>query len=304
MSNQSDKSKPFPDSAKKGFENVKIEENPKSIEDTSRNKEKEPFSKNNKNSKDTSNSNSKLKRGKIVSNLVRLALRKSPTHQLKNEELQKCGLNIEQCDQVREAISKADAFRSNIVFSSIASVFAVILGFLDTLFKVVLVTSLFLLILQIPYINSQANKHLRDSVYEAQFNYQKYEITLKQFSDILSKYKIKRTEEEIPQQIKEDREKSKRWIRYKGKKVETIWKEIMNSPLKSQDKINDLFQIYQQTLKYYSPGLPTQKADYLNAAIISLVVLLTYMFVQSLFGISSKSFFRYITLKNAINKVV
>ncbi|MDX1919334.1 MAG: hypothetical protein SFU25_01205 [Candidatus Caenarcaniphilales bacterium] len=245
-----------------------------------------------------------------VEQVTKLALKKSPTHQLKNDELQKCGVNYEECDKVRDAISKADAFRNNMFFSFLSCIFSQVGSVLDTIVKVILVLAVFLLSLQVPYINTQANDHLKDFVAEATFNYQKYEITLEQFSEIFKKYKIKgaKAEEEVPEQIKQDKATSQRWMQYKDKSVESIWKEVFKKPFapeaKSKDKFNDLMTIYKKTLKKYQPGLPTSVTAYRDAVFVAVLFLIIFIFMQNILGLSLKSWMRGVSLKHELRKVL
>lgn len=245
-----------------------------------------------------------------VEQVVKLVLKKSPTHQFKNDELQKCGVGLEECDQVRDAISKADAFRNNLFFSFISCILSQIGSVLDSIIKVGLVLVVFLLSLQVPYINTQANDHLKDFVAEASFNYQKYEITLEQFSEIFKKYKIKaaKVEEEVPQQIKQDKETSQRWMKYKDSTIESIWKEILKKPFdpqsNSKEKLDDLSTIYKKTIKQYKPGLPTSMSAYRDAVFVALLFLILFIFIQNILGLSFKGWARSISLKHELRKVL
>jgi hypothetical protein len=225
----------------------------------------------------------------VLDKVVKLALRKSATHQFKNDELQKCGVTPENCDSVREAISKADAFRNNAFFAFVSGLFSQIGGFFDSIFKVVLIMAIFLLSLQVPYINSN-----------------KYEITVEQFSEILKKYKINPADakKEIPAQVKEDKEKSQRWMKYKDSTVESLAKEAIKSPAESKEKIDDLKLIYQKTFKAYKPGLPDSALAYRDAAFVSVIVLVLFILLQSLFGILVKGFFRSSSLRAELRKVL
>lgn len=275
------------------------------------NQESDPFKSTNQKANifdsNTSNNKQSLMNSKqVLDSVVKLALKHSPTHQLKNEELIKAGVPLESCDLVREAISKSDRFRNNFILAFFSGIFSQVGGFVDTVFKVLLVFVVFLLSLQVPYINAQANTNLQEMVSEAEFNYNKYEITVEQFSEIMKKYKIDpaNAAKEVPQQVKQDKEKAERWIKYKDQSVESLIKSSADKPNESQTKIEDLKEVYSKTFKNYKPGLPEGFLAYRNAAFASVIILVLYILLQNLFAIFFKSFFRASSLRGELRKVL
>ena len=185
---------------------------------------------------------------------------------------------------MREAVSKAGNARSNIVFNFLGWVFGQFGSFVDTIIKVVLVLFFFLLALQFPYLNDQANITLKNLITEAEGNYQKYEITVKQIAEILARYQVKQAkiEKDIPEQVKKDKEAAERWLKYKNITIENIWASIPQNWSKAKTTFDDLFVIYQKTWTNYKPGFPNGKNAYIQAGIASGLGLIAYIILQAL----------------------
>lgn len=251
-----------------------------------------------------------IERKNLMQEVWNLIKNKPANYQLKDEELAKCGLKPEKFDAVREAVSKAGNAKSNIIFDFFGWIFGQVGSFIDTIIKVILVFLVFLLALQFPYLNDQANITLKGLVSEAEVNYQKYEITVKQIAEILARYQVKQAkiEKDIPEQVKKDKEAAERWLKYNNKTVQDIWSSI--NPFTKpnlewpQSKIDDLVTIYQKTLTNYKPGLPNGRNAYIQAGIVSGLVLLGYIVFQALFAASAKNIMRKSALKRELKKVI
>ena len=247
-----------------------------------------------------------LNKKQIIKDLWKTIGNKSASHQLKAEEMTKCGISEDKHDKVREAISKANSSGQNIVFSALAWFFGTIGNFIDSIFKVILIAFVFLLSLQLPYLNEHANQKSKEIVQKAESGLQKHEETLSQFKQVLAKYKIKEqnAEQEIPATVKEDKESALRWLKYKDKTVESIWKELKEKPFNSGDKVQDLSFIYGESWKNYSPGLPHTKNAYVNSGILGLLALIVYLVLQSLINSLLKKRVRYLAIKHEVQKVI
>jgi hypothetical protein len=241
----------------------------------------------------------------LLQSLWKLVRNKPSGYQLKDSDLLKCGVSIEQCDRVREAITKADSARPNFILDFFVWVFSQIGNFLDTIIKLILTVGIFALSLQVPYLNEQANTQLQNMVSEAAFNDQKYAITIKQLGEILARYNVKesKVERAVPEQVKQDHEQSQHWMKYKGSSVESIWQQIPKDWAHSRDKIDDLLVIYKKTVATFKPGLPANKQSYVNAGLITLIALLSYIILQALFAAFCKNTLRKISIQNELRRI-
>lgn len=242
---------------------------------------------------------------KILQEVCKLALSKNTAYQFKDEELQKCGVAGEKYDRVREAITKAESAGQNVVFSFTGWLFAQVTNFIDSVFKVIIVAFVFLLSLQVPYLNEQANRELTESIKQADLGLEKHQETIREFTALMKKNKIKgvQLEQEIPQ-LKKDKEEAERWLQYKDRTVESVWREISKEPFHSQAKIADLKVIYENALANYRPGFPMTGQPYFNAGVIALLALIVYSLLQSLLSLSFKNYFRRLSLKHQLKKVL
>lgn len=244
----------------------------------------------------------------IMQAVWKLVKNKPASYQVRDEDLVKCGVHPTQCDRVREAVSRASSSGQNFVLGFFGWIFGQVGNFLDTIFKVALLIMVFLLSLQWPYLNEQANAKLRSLVSDGEFNYQKYDIAAKQLTENLALlgYKLDRSklDKAIPQQMKEDRKKAARWLKYKGQTVEGIWASIPQDWSQTKPKLGALSEIYGETLKTYKPGLPMGKAPYLNAALVCLLVLSSYLILQSLLGLAFKNKLRQMALHRELKKAL
>ncbi len=247
-----------------------------------------------------------LSKKQVIKDLWQVIGNKSSSYQLKAEEMAKCGISPDKHDKVREAISKANSSGQGFVFSALGWFFGQIGNFIDSIFKIILIMFIFLLSLQLPYLNEHANQKLKEIVQKAELDLQKYEETLTQFKEVLAKYKIKEqnAEKEIPARVKEDKEAAQRWLKYKDKTVESIWKAVGEKPFGSGDKIQDLSFIYRESLKTYSVGLPHTKNAYINSGILGLLALVIYLVLQSLSTSLTKKRMRYLAFKHEVQKVI
>ncbi len=247
-----------------------------------------------------------INREKTFKSLWQLVKSKPSGYQFKDEDLARCEVPPEKQDRVREAITRAGTAWQNPVFSFFGWIFKQIGSFIDTIFRVVLILLVFLLSIQFPYIQEQANGTLERQVATAEGNYQKYEITVKQFAEILSRYKVKENniEKAIPEQVKKDKNQSVRWLNYKGRTVGSIWRQVQKEPLNSKQRFDDLWFIYGETFKEYKPGLPQQKGAYVNAGIVALAALIIYILLQNLFGALVSNSFKRAALLRELRKVI
>jgi uncharacterized membrane protein YciS (DUF1049 family) len=244
----------------------------------------------------------------IMQAVWKLVKNKPASYQIRDDELLKCGVGTEKCDSVRQAVSRASAAGQNFVFGFFGWLFGQVGNFIDTIFKVVLMIFIFLLSLQLPYLNDQANQKLNGLISESEFNYQKYDIATKQLTQNLALmgYKLDKAklDKAIPQQMKTDRELAKAWMQYKGQTVEGIWASVPKNWSTAQPKLKTLSSIYRETLKTYKPGLPMGKQSYVNAALVCLLVLIGYLILQSLTGIAIRNKFRQVALHRELKKAL
>jgi hypothetical protein len=242
----------------------------------------------------------------LIKNLWKLVNSKSLGAQLKTEDLYKLGLSEEKHDSVREAVTKVFTKGKNLVTLPFLWVFSQTSNFADTVIKVVLTLIVFLFCLQVPYVNERANLKLQTVIAEAEFNINKYEVTMQQLNEILVRYKKEGVDpsKDIPEQMRTDKEKAQRWLGYKNKTVQTIWGEVSRQPFESKDKLDDLKMIYEKTFVDYQPGLPMNKDSYIRAALISMIFLLVFIVLQSIIISSINNVLRFYSFQSEVKKVL
>ena len=220
--------------------------------------------------------------------LWKLIKQKGKSHQYTNQEIEACGVSADQSDRIREAISKSNSLSNNLIVKFFLIFFSKIGTLLDSVFRVILIIFAFLCSLQFPYVNERAEKYLQELLKSAKRQEFRYQQEVLHYRALLEKYGIQNKDphDEVSAQIKAEKSVADRWLKYKNKKLESLWKVAY----RDFSVLEDLRFIYKSAifgedsfdLVNFSLGLPRKKSAYLNSLGVSLVSLFAYLLIQSL----------------------
>jgi len=242
--------------------------------------------------------------------LWKLISKKEGTHQYTNKEIQACGIDHQEFDQVREAITRSSSFSSNPLVKFILLIFFKIGTLIDSIFRIILVIVVFLFSLQFPYVNERANKYLEELVIKAEKQDIKYQEEIKHYENLLKKYGIEKKDShnEVSNQTKDEKKEADRWLKYKKENISNLWQKAW----KDLSVLEDLKFVYKSSvfrkssfnLINFSLGLPRSKTAYLNGLLTSVFVLFVYIVLQgTLIGLLKRSAYQRILFFN-LNKAL